>query len=432
MRRRAFLGGVAATATATIAATGTTAAAATATAAVGAEAEAGAGAAPDVPTVQAGWQLMPGPTVDPGARLLAVSAAGRDLAWAVGEQGLPASGTGGRPLALRWDGAAWSQTDVKHLSLNGSLRSVSGTSARCAWAVGEDRDGADRLLRWDGTTWRQTEYPGSEDPATVLTWVATGPDGAVWVAGQHEGLPKLLRRKGGTWAWTPPIPNATSATAPWRVRLGGGTDGGVYTVGDDLARWDEAGASANGASADGGKGKDKGTAKDKDKDNGVRAEGGWTVLPPVVGIRLGISDLLPTAADDIWAVGAAFGVGGPPGKPPGVVLSHFDGKEWTFVNGDTLPFKIGSLNAITDSGSSTGSARGPGLIGGWDFWDSSSAHYLRWNGTQWAGERGGANGVDAYVRDVASVPGPAGGAWSVGHSRNTSPDQTQFRIERYG
>ncbi|MBO8196648.1 hypothetical protein ITI46_34210 [Streptomyces oryzae] len=350
-----------------------------------------------------------------------MSAASEELAWAVGEQGVPAQGTGGSPLALRWDGTEWSHTDVGHLGLNGSLRAVSGTSPDTAWAVGEDRDGPDRLLRWDGGTWRQVRYPGDDDPATVLTWVAVGGDGRAWVTGQHEGQPKLLRFDGDKWRWTPPIPGATSPNAPWRVRVS--PSGGVHTVGWDLARWDEGTAPA--------------------------PHGSWTVLPPLTGIRLGVSDLLPTAPDDMWAVGAAFGVGGPPGKPPSVVLAHFDGTEWAHVAGDTLPFKIGSLNAIAPGGAGAdGAAGGPGLIGGWDFWDDSSAHYLRWSGTEWAGERGAADGVDAYVRDVAHIPGTGagtdsgtstgtstatqGGAWSVGHTRNVPAAEVRFRIERYG
>ncbi|MGP3991012.1 hypothetical protein [Streptomyces sp. 3N207] len=389
---------------------------------------------------------MPAPAAAPASRLLSVSAASAELAWAVGEQGVPEQGAGGSPLALRWDGAAWSHTDVRHLGLNGSLRAVSGTSSGAAWAVGEDRDGADRLLRWDGSTWRQVRYPGDGDPATVLTWVAADGDGRAWVTGQHEGRPKLLCFDGSKWTWTPPIPGATSPNAPWRVRVS--PSGGVHTVGWDLARWDE----------------------------GAASRGSWTVLPPLTGIRLGVNDLLPTAPDDLWAVGAAFGVGGPPGKPPSVVLAHFDGTEWTHVTGDTLPFKIGSLNAITGGGTGTGGVGGgPGLIGGWDFWDDSSAHYLRWTGAEWAGERGAADGVDAYVRDVASIPGTGtrtgtrtgpgagtstgagmgtgtstgtgtgtgtgtstrstraqGGAWSVGHTRNVPAAEVRFRIERYG
>lgn len=397
MRRRVFLAGAAATGLAGLAVQPSSAVAATANA---------TSPATTGTTARAGWRLTPAPAAAPASRLLSVSAASADLAWAVGEQGLPGQGTGGGPLALCWDGTAWAHTEVGHLGLNGSLRAVSGASPDAAWAVGQDRDGADRLLRWDGSTWRQVRYPGDDDPATVLTWVTAVGDGRAWVTGQHEGRPKLLRFDGTKWTWTPPIPGATSPDAPWRVRVS--PSGGVYTVGWDLARWDESAA----------------------------GHGSWTVLPPLTGIRLGVNDLLPVGEDELWAVGAAFGVGGPPGKPPSVVLARYDGTEWTRVDGDTLPFKIGSLNAIAGSGTGTEGTGGgrPGLIGGWDFWDDSSAHYLRWDGTEWAGERGAADGVDAYVRDVASIPGTGaqGGAWSVGHTRNVPAAEVRFRIERYG
>lgn len=382
MRRRSLLGGLLATA----AAPGLSLAAAPGSAAASGAASR---SRTEQASAQAGWALSPAPAATPGSRLLSVSAARTNLAWAVGEQGLlpdaPSS-----PLALRWNGTAWSHTDVTHLGLNGALRSVSGSSASDAWAVGENRDGADRLLRWDGATWRAVTYPGSDDPTTVLTWVASAFDGTAWAAGRHQDRAGLLHWDGHRWAWTAPLPDPAVST-PWRVRPT--RSGGVYAVGDTVARWDG---------------------------------DTWTELPPVLGIRLGISDVLVTADDDIWAVGAAFGVGGPPGKPPGVVLRHFDGTEWTAVDNDTLPFSVGSLNAIAGDAED-----GPAVIGGWDFWDDSSAHYLRWDGTAWTSERGAANGVDAYVRDVARIPGTANGIWSVGHTMNTPAADTHFRIERY-
>ncbi|WP_260461419.1 hypothetical protein [Streptomyces sp. WAC04114] len=68
-------------------------------------------------------------------------------------------------------------------------------------------------------------------------------------------------------------------------------------------------------------------------------------------------------------------MGGPIGKPPGVLLLHGDGSTW---RGVTQPFGVGMLNGIVAD------AQGrPDRIAGWDFWDQTRAHYLRWDG--WPG-----------------------------------------------
>lgn len=377
MRRRSFLGGVAATA----------AASATGLGLASPGHAAGRGRAGSAARA-ASWELSPAPDAAPAARLVSVSAPQADAAWAVGEQGL-LSGVSGRPLALRWDGSVWTHTDVTHLGLNGYLRSVSGSSGTSAWAVGDNAAGADQLLRWDGDTWRRAAYPGQDDATTELASVAAGGDGTAWASGRRNGRAGLLHYAGGSWSWTEPHPDPAAAT-PWRVRRS--PSGSVYAVGNDVARWDGS---------------------------------QWTVLPTVPGIRLSIADVLPVADDDIWGVGAAFGIGGPPGKPPGVVLCHFNGTEWTFEK-EGLPFSVGALNAI--AGDSEGQ---PAVIAGWDFWEDSQAHYLRWNGTTWVGERGPASDVHPYIRDVTTVPGTAGSAWAVGSTLRTSAETAQLRIERY-
>ncbi|MFI2352462.1 hypothetical protein ACH492_36845 [Streptomyces sp. NPDC019443] len=63
----------------------------------------------------------------------------------------------------------------------------------------------------------------------------------------------------------------------------------------------------------------------------ARWNGAWTVLSPIAGARLGISDLHPagSGSDDVWAVVTEAGVGGPPGRPGNPALSHWDGTAWT-------------------------------------------------------------------------------------------------------
>lgn len=394
MRRRSFVRGL----TATTAATGlglTAAGHGHATAAAGGGNRPAGNARPRA----AAWREVPVPTGEPAVLLNAVAAAGPDLAWAVGEEARSGS-TSGRPLARAWDGSAWQATDVSHLAFAGSLRNVAAAPAGAAgavaaWAVAYDRAGAGHLLAWDGATWREHDFPGRGESGTELWAVAVAPDGTVRISGTRDGGSRVLRSDdaaGTRWSWSPPLPT-DDGTAPslWNVHVDGA--GATWVSGGvDVARYDD------------------------------RA---WHVLPRLAGLRLSVTDLLPTTPDDIWLTGHDYGAGGPPGKPPGVVLRHYDGTAWSDV---ATPFTVGSLGAIAPD-----AAGRPALIAGWDFWGGASAHYLRWDGTAWTSERGAAaaQGVTPVMSALAPIPGTVG-FWSAGTTAQSPFPPAQARIERYG
>ncbi|MFE6163940.1 hypothetical protein ACFQ7F_34070 [Streptomyces sp. NPDC056486] len=333
-----------------------------------------------------GWQQVAAPAGQEAAHLLAVAAAGPGRAWAVGEQGRY-GGTVGTPLALSWNGSAWSPTDLSHLTYSGGLRAVAACPGGAAWAIGTNTAGHDQLLSWDGTTWREADFPGRGEPGTRLTDVASAPGGRFWVSGRHGDRAGLMRGKGTTWRWCRPLPDEAAPT-PSGVHV---TPGGeVWVFGDIIARWD----------------------------------GAWTVVPRALGIRASVTGLLPLAHDDIWLTGYSYGVGGPPGKPPGIVLQRWDGTQWNWVQ---APFSVGLLSGIT--GDATGR---PDRISGWDFWDQKRAHYLRWDGTAWISERGPETPSTYLPQAIATIPGTDGGYWSVGTTSFSPYPPAQLRVERFG
>ncbi|OKH98122.1 hypothetical protein A6A06_28290 [Streptomyces sp. CB02923] len=359
MRRRSFVGGLAGTA-----------------AGLGL-----AGPAAAAPAPAPGWSAVPVPDARPGARLYGVAAAGPGDAWAVGVEGLGGSGEG-TAVALRWDGAAWSRTDLGQLASAGALTAVTAADARTAWAVGANG----LLLSWDGTAWRQAPYPGQGGAGTTVTDVAVAPDGRAWASGRHDGHAGLLYGDGRRWRWCAPLPDPAAPT-PGHVHV---TPGGeIWVYGDVIARWD----------------------------------GAWTVLPHTTGIRATVSGLLPVAHDDIWLTGFGYGVGGPPGKPPGVVLEHWDGAGWSPVK---APYSVGLLSSVGGDG------RGrPGRITGWDFWDQKRSHYLRWDGAAWVSERGPAMPETALMTDLTRIPG-TDGCWAVGTTSFYPGTTARMHIERFG
>lgn len=336
----------------------------------------------------AAWQHVAAPAAQEAAHLLAVAAAGPGRAWAVGEQARNGS-TIGTPLALSWNGSEWSLNDLSHLTYRGGLRSVAALpSGESAWAIGTDTAGHDQLLAWDGTTWREADFPGRGEPGTRLTDVTSAPGGRFWVSGRHGDRAGLMRGGNGTaWRWCRPLPDEAAPT-PSGVHVT--PDGEVWVYGDVIARWD----------------------------------GAWTVLPRTLGIRASVTGLLPVAHDDIWLTGFAYGVGGPPGKPPGVTLEHWDGNQWTSVK---APFTVGLLSGIA------GDAAGrPDRICGWDFWDQKRAHYLRWDGAAWISERGPETPATYMPQGIAPIPGTDGGYWSVGTTSSAPFPPAQLRVERFG
>lgn len=333
------------------------------------------------------WQAVPAPACTSAAQLLGVAAAGPDLAWAVGEEGRNGS-TRGTPLALVWDGSAWTRLDLTPLGFGGGyLRSVAGSQG-AAWAVGTGTDGVARLLRWDGTTWQESDFAGRGAYGTSLTGVTLDAKDRVWLSGRNSDGCVLLRGDGGDDAWTWVTPPPTPPTsAPGGVRVA--SDGDVWVYDAALvARWDGE---------------------------------TWTELPAPAGLRPSVTGLLPVAADDVWLTGYDHGVGGPPGKPPSVTLRHWDGSAWSHA---TTPFTVGMLTAIVADGQG-----GPDRIAGWDFWDQTRAHYLRWDDGAWVSERGPLTSTPVLPIGLASVPG-AGGYWSVGTDSSSPYPPAQVHIER--
>ncbi|QEU96165.1 hypothetical protein [Streptomyces kanamyceticus] len=331
------------------------------------------------------WQEVTAPPGRPATHLVSVAATGPDRAWAVGEQGLNGA-TSGTPISLSWNGSAWTTNDVSHLAYKGALRGLAAAPGGEAHAVGTDGAGHDQLLTWDGTTWRETPFPGRGEAGTAVTDVALAPDGRFWVSGRHGGRAGLLHGRGAKWRWCTPLPDAAAPT-PSGVHV---TPGGeVWVFGDVIARWD----------------------------------GAWTVIPRLLGVRASVTGLLPVAHDDIWLTGFGYGVGGPPGKPPGVMLQRYDGTDWNYV---AAPFGVGALTGIV------GDAAGrPDRICGWDFWDDKRAHYLRWDGTTWVSERGPTTTTTVLPEAITAVPGGSGGYWSVGTTSSSPFPPAQLHIERY-
>ena len=107
------------------------------------------------------WIYTPTPEDGPaGEWLTSVSVRSHTDAWAVGSRA-PETAID-QPVAVHWNGQAWSSVDVPPIARGGNLEAVSvipGTGD--AWAVGE-RFGVPTLgliLRWHAGTWTRVSSP---------------------------------------------------------------------------------------------------------------------------------------------------------------------------------------------------------------------------------------------------------------------------------
>ena len=101
--------------------------------------------------------------------------------WAVGNTVDTVSGSflPDKPIALHWNGTAWSVATLPNLG-SGTLASVTASSSTSVWA-----DGTMGVLHWNGTSWTPETTPVGPDGAPIMTGVSAVPGSAteVWAAG---------------------------------------------------------------------------------------------------------------------------------------------------------------------------------------------------------------------------------------------------------
>ncbi len=146
------------------------------------------------------WKRVPSPNAPHSGEnyLSAVTATSPASAWAVGEYFIR-GGTADRTLILRWDGAAWKRVASPNPgTADNLLNALAATSATNAWAVGEYNNFITRVrfsshrtlvAHWNGTAWRQVTSPnpgGSANDISLRGVTATSARNA-WAVTLHCG-----------------------------------------------------------------------------------------------------------------------------------------------------------------------------------------------------------------------------------------------------
>jgi hypothetical protein len=102
--------------------------------------------------------------------------------WAVGGTTDLTGFQPARPIAMHWNGTAWSLASLSNPG-NGGLTAVTATSSTSVWAAGTV--GTTSVLHWNGTAWAPETTPASPDGQPILNGISAvrGSATEVWAAG---------------------------------------------------------------------------------------------------------------------------------------------------------------------------------------------------------------------------------------------------------
>ena len=191
------------------------------------------------------WHQVASPNVPGGANQLSgITAISANDIWAVGSAGVA-------PLAIRWNGNAWSVVPMQTSSGLSSerLTAVSGISSNDVWAVGQGKgfftnQTSAKIRHWDGTRWTEkvcraasvsnppNGYEGEGAPDAYFTGVAAVASNDVWAVGAFGSGPMILHWDGRAWT-TVTHPRAFPNSASLRgVATSGGRN--AWSVGVEI------------------------------------------------------------------------------------------------------------------------------------------------------------------------------------------------------
>ena len=187
------------------------------------------------------WTQVPSPNIPAGAnQLSAITALSASEVWAVGS-------AGGAPLAMRFDGSAWSVVHVPgHLGMSTEkLNGIAGTSPDDLWAVGDGRGffsnrTSGTIRHWNGVHWTlkvcrafspsnpPDGYEGG-GPDFSFAGITARADDDVWAVGYLGSGPTIMHWDGE--AWTPVIHPRAFPNSARLAGVAASADGGVWGVG---------------------------------------------------------------------------------------------------------------------------------------------------------------------------------------------------------
>jgi hypothetical protein len=188
-----------------------------------------------------GWSIVAAPPIGQDANLSGVTTTSDNDAWAVGYCCARPNFLGAIPIIDHWNGTAWSQVSVPSTGYGtNSLTAVSASSTSDAWAVGRSEPQRytwyPLAMHWNGTAWSvSTSFVSALGGQLGVGVADISPTDAYAIGGHlgsaHTGL--VAQWNGSTWTrLTVPVPqnnnlasdldaiSADSASDVWIVYQG--------------------------------------------------------------------------------------------------------------------------------------------------------------------------------------------------------------------
>jgi hypothetical protein len=176
------------------------------------------------------WSIVPSPdTASFENHLMAIDGVSANDLWAVGHT-RNGDYAVAEPLALHWDGSAWSIVPTPTAN-DATLEGVVALASNDVWAVGSMFSVAQLwhvpfALHWDGRSWTRVDVPSPTPQGGRLFGVAALSPTRVYAVGQASGIPSLVLRWNGT-SWARETTPTTGTV--WDAAAGG--PGTVWAVG---------------------------------------------------------------------------------------------------------------------------------------------------------------------------------------------------------
>jgi hypothetical protein len=350
---------------------------------------------PASPALAATWTVVPTPDAGVGDNhLVGVEALAANDAWAVGRAS-HSTQPFVRPLALRWNGTAWSVAGTP--VLGGRFDAVDGSAATSVWAVGArdvDLGGGTVTThtlteRWNGTAWSVVSSPvppgaiGSSLSGVKAFTTSTD----AWAVGTYTGpfTPSsrtLIQRWNGT-SWSIVASPNPDPNRNLLVDVDGVATGDVWAIGN-------LGDDGYGGTNRGVVLRWNGTAWSQATVPGTDSDGTFQ-LPRLDHITV-------ASVNDVWILGQAFHL---PTFTTVPFSLHWNGSTWqrAIVNG--------------------GGSGGPAVLGTTRTY-AVGGGIARWNGTSWVAESVALPGTlsDATATGASTV-------WAVGSRYDATPGRSR-------
>jgi hypothetical protein len=303
-------------------------------------------------------------------------------AWAVGQQFGAGGAASPPPVTYHWAGSAWTPVPVPALPAYGALVGVSASSASDAWAVGflvfpgRWNNRRALLMHWNGSAWSLDTTSAVSQSRVTLTGVADLGAASAWAIAAGGGSNGLAHWDGTAWNFVTLPDSSFSPGAGQAISASSASD--VWVVGTGinattLASFPEA----------------------------MHFDGtAWHAIAlPAPAATSVISAVTAISPANAWAVGQQIGQATPVGG--GTLIEHWDGAKWSVVPSPSPGFEP-SLTGIAARSASDVVAAGsalPSANGG-----PSQDVILRFNGTSWSDDTGGA-ALPGTLPAAAAAPG---------------------------